>query len=145
MRPAGSSARAIRPIPPLPPRPPRAGGGGDVLLPSRSRSRSTMLADLDLLRARLSITSTRDDGILQASLDTAIAWVQDRVMADRWSRPDVQEAVILMASRLFKRRQSPEGVAGWDDLGVVRIVARDPDVEALLSQHLDAAWVMGIG
>ena len=49
----------------------------------------------------------------------------------------MQEAIILLASRLYKRRQSPEGVAGWGDLGVIRIIARDPDIEPLLEHNLD--------
>ena len=49
----------------------------------------------------------------------------------------MQEAIILLASRLYKRRQSPEGVAGWGDLGVVRILASDPDINRLLEHHLD--------
>lgn len=104
-----------------------------------------MIADLDMLRARLGLRSTADDGVLQASLETARVWVAERVMEGHWPLPDVQEAVLLMASRLFKRRQSPEGVAGWDDLGVVRIVSRDPDVQALLETHIEVAHTMGIG
>ena len=54
-----------------------------------------------------------------------------------FDEPEVQEAILLLAARLYKRRQSPEGVAGWGDLGVIRIVARDPDIELLLEHHLD--------
>jgi hypothetical protein len=42
-------------------------------------------------------------------------------------------ATLLQASRLFTRRQSPFGIAGAPDLGVVRLSARlDADVEVLL-------------
>jgi hypothetical protein len=44
---------------------------------------------------------------------------------------------VLLASRLYKRRNSPEGVAGWGDLGVIRIVASDPDIARLLEHKLD--------
>ena len=61
--------------------------------------------------------------MLRRALDVATAWVQERVTATGFDTPEVQEAIILFASRLYKRRQSPEGVAGWGDLGVVRILA----------------------
>lgn len=104
-----------------------------------------MIADLDMLRARLGIKTTTDDAILMSSLDTARAWVAERVIDSHWPLPDVQEAVLLHASRLFKRRQSPEGISGWDDLGAVRIIASDPDIRALLEMHLDVGRTMGIG
>lgn len=47
---------------------------------------------------------------------------------------DVTDATLILASRLFKRKNSPEGVAGWGDLGVVRITAVDVDVKNLLSR-----------
>lgn len=102
-------------------------------------------ADIDTLRARVGSTTTRDDVILQECLDTSTSWATDRVMADQLVSNEVQEAILLMASRLYKRRQSPEGVAGWDDLGAIRIVSHDPDIVSLMSQRIDAAHVYGIG
>ena len=47
--------------------------------------------------------------------------------------PDaVKQAAILIAIRTFKRLDSPFGVAGFGDIGVVRVGRTDPDVEALL-------------
>jgi hypothetical protein len=101
-----------------------------------------VITDLDALRTRLGTVGTKDDALLASCLDAATAWVEDRVYDIPDARlgqrhPEVTEAILLMASRLFKRRQSPEGVAGWSDLGAVRIVSRDPDVEALLERHID--------
>ena len=59
------------------------------------------------------------------------------MMASHFESAEVQEAIVLLASRLYKRRSSPEGVAGWGDLGVIRIVANDPDIAHLLEHHLD--------
>ena len=39
--------------------------------------------------------------------------------------------------RLYKRLGSPEGVAGWSDLGVVRILGSDPDIARLLEHKRD--------
>lgn len=97
------------------------------------------VADLDTLKAHLGIQTTRDDAVLQADLDAATRVVQQRVMVDSWLTDDVQLAVILSASRLFARRRSPEGVAGFANDGglVVRIIATDPDIRTLLEWNLD--------
>lgn len=44
----------------------------------------------------------------------------------------IKQATILMASRLYKRNDSPLGVAGFGEIGVVRVSRLDPDVEALI-------------
>jgi hypothetical protein len=50
---------------------------------------------------------------------------------------ETQEAILLLASRLYKRKNSPEGVAGWGDLGVIRIISTDPDITRLLEHKID--------
>lgn len=57
-----------------------------------------------------------------------------------WGWPAVPEAVfqavLLTANRLVKRRGSPEGVAGFDEFGVIRISSRDdPDAVRLLTPY----------
>jgi hypothetical protein len=44
----------------------------------------------------------------------------------------IKFATILLATRLFKRMDSPLGVAGFGDLGVVRVSRIDPDIDALI-------------
>lgn len=44
----------------------------------------------------------------------------------------VKQACILLAMRQFKRYDSPLGVAGFGDMGAIRVGRVDPDVEALL-------------
>lgn len=48
---------------------------------------------------------------------------------------DVKQACNLMAVRQYKRYDSPLGVAGFGDIGVVRVSRVDPDVDALLSPY----------
>lgn len=49
---------------------------------------------------------------------------------------DVQLACLIKSSALFERRNSPQGVAGFGDMGVVRISRYgDPDVVELLSAY----------
>lgn len=51
--------------------------------------------------------------------------------------PDqVAQACLIQASRLYKRRLSPEGLIGSPDFGFGRISRVDPDVEALLRPYV---------
>lgn len=45
---------------------------------------------------------------------------------------DIEQAALIQASRLFKRKDSPEGVMGSAEWGVVRLSRRDPDVWNLI-------------
>lgn len=58
----------------------------------------------------------------------------------RWGWPavpdEVQEATVLQASRLFKRKDSPEGVMGSAEWGVIRLSRRDPDVYGLIESFV---------
>lgn len=78
-------------------------------------------------------------------LETAMAWVYERVYPESVTDAEVQLAVVLLASRLYKRRQSPDGLAGWTADGVVaRIAATDPDIRSLLTLKRDMTQA-GIG
>lgn len=67
-----------------------------------------------------------------------------RVTAD-WGWPAVPdpivEATLLLANRRFKRRDSPEGVAGWAQEGPIRVSRFDPDIEDLVSPYV----IVGFG
>jgi len=47
----------------------------------------------------------------------------------------VKQAAVLLSMRQFKRFDSPLGVAGFGDIGVMRVGRVDPDVEALLMPY----------
>lgn len=104
----------------------------------------TLKASVDSLRALIGAQRSTDDPLLAVCLESAGAWVYDRVYTKDAQRPEVQQAILLLAARLYKRRNSPEGVAGWDEIGAVRIIARDPDIERLLEQYIDTYYVLGI-
>jgi len=101
-------------------------------------------ADLDSLRSMIGAKSTSDDKILSQCLEASGSWIYDRVRPSAIKNPEVVQAVLLLAARLYKRRLSPEGVAGWEDMGAVRVVARDPDIDRLIEQHIDAGKVWGV-
>ena len=48
---------------------------------------------------------------------------------------DIKQATILLAMRQFKRYDSPLGVAGFGDLGVIRVGRIDPDIESLIMPY----------
>ncbi|MFF0295552.1 phage gp6-like head-tail connector protein [Kitasatospora sp. NPDC004614] len=58
----------------------------------------------------------------------------------RWGWPavpdDVAQAALTQAMRLFRRKDSPEGVTGSAEWGVVRLSRRDPDVWNLIEPYV---------
>lgn len=48
--------------------------------------------------------------------------------------PEVRQAALIKAIRLFKRKESPYGVAGFGEFGVVRL-REDPDVVSLIEPY----------
>jgi hypothetical protein len=47
----------------------------------------------------------------------------------------VEQACLLLAARLFLRKESPAGVAGFGEFGAIRVRNNDPDVAALLGPY----------
>ena len=81
-----------------------------------------------------------DQAEVQRCLDAAIAYLTYRcdIVDDTEDPPapivpdDVRRACVMLTARLFSRRNSPEGAAGFGDFGVVRVTRIDPDIEAML-------------
>jgi hypothetical protein len=91
----------------------------------------------DQVRAFLGIrpADTYDDGALASATDAANdmvqTWRPDLVGVDPWPGRAIQ-AALLLAGRLYGRRNSVEGLAGYADMGAVPISRTDPDVMVLL-------------
>lgn len=49
---------------------------------------------------------------------------------------DIHQAALIQASRLFKRKDSPEGIIGSAEWGVRNLSRRDPDVWALVEPYI---------
>jgi hypothetical protein len=49
---------------------------------------------------------------------------------------EVLTSTIILGTKLFKRKDAPFGVAGFSDLGTVRIIQSDPDVKMLLDPYV---------
>jgi len=72
-------------------------------------------------------------------ITTGRLWSANRKVrvTTRWGWPEIPSAAsqanLLQATRLYRRKDSPEGVAGSADWGLVRVPNLDPDVKALLA------------
>lgn len=58
----------------------------------------------------------------------------------KWGWPtvpdEIGQAAALLASRLYRRKDSPQGVLGSAEWGLVRVSRTDPDVEALIAPYV---------
>lgn len=61
-------------------------------------------------------------------------------VTSRWGWPaipdDIEQAARLQAGRFYRRKDSPEGVAGSAEWGLVRVPRLDPDVAALVDPYM---------
>lgn len=83
------------------------------------------------LNAAIAHIGFRCDGELALIQDTADPYYYDEVVPE-----DLFNATLILTSRLFRRRLSPEGVAGFGDFGAVRVIASDPDIEMLITPYV---------
>ncbi|MFD4786594.1 phage gp6-like head-tail connector protein [Streptomyces sp. NPDC058459] len=74
-------------------------------------------------------------GLLRAGL-----WPDRIRVTARWGWPavpeDITEASLIQAQRLYKRKDSPEGIVGSAEWGVRNLSRRDPDVWALIEPFI---------
>jgi len=51
--------------------------------------------------------------------------------------PDnIEQATLLLANRRYMRKDSPEGVSGWNQEGAVQVSRYDPDIEDLVQPYV---------
>jgi hypothetical protein len=70
-------------------------------------------------------------------------WGIQRVrVTAKWGWPaipdEIKAATILLTARLWRRKDSPEGVAGFGDSGVIRVGRYDPDYDSLIGPYIRA-------
>lgn len=83
------------------------------------------------------------DGMPWTEVVYQAGWLGDttkiRVTA-RWGWPSVPDGVTqaaaLLAARLYRRKDSPQGVLGSAEWGVARVSRFDPDVESLIAPYI---------
>ncbi len=103
---------------------------------------STGPATLPLVKAQLGITDALDDDALTAAveavnqvvLELRVAQAADTEPApvDWEAWPRIVQGAVMLSARVFRRRNTPDGVAALADQGPVYVQRNDPDVAMLL-------------
>lgn len=96
----------------------------------------------ELKRDLNNITDNRDDGVLQAELDAAIAYAMavrpelnydnDPLNCNPAPNAAFRLGVIRQAGRWHARRRSPDATIAMGDLGTSRVPSFDPDIERMM-------------
>lgn len=96
-------------------------------------------AQLPTVRGQLGYadTDTADDVWLTTCIDATNAWARSNVRkvlavdGDTWPA-DIELGAVMLAARLARRRNSPDGVQAVTEAGVAFVARTDPDVALLL-------------
>lgn len=48
---------------------------------------------------------------------------------------EIKDATLILATKLFKRKDAPQGIVGFGDMGGMRLSANDPDVTNLIAPY----------
>jgi hypothetical protein len=73
---------------------------------------------------------------VQRCLDSVTASIEQRCdLPPEWPN-DVQQAVVMAAARLYRRKASGDGIVSVSGLGVIRVGSFDADIEAILANYL---------
>lgn len=114
-------------------------GAAPVLVETGSGSSFTAFTDYETGPDNAIVRGRAITSLLSPSSNWGRGTARVRVTA-RWGWPavpeEIEQATLLQASRLFKRKDSPEGVTGSAEWGVVRLSRRDPDVWALIEHFV---------
>lgn len=93
-----------------------------------------------VVKAYLQITDADDDDALDVSVAAVNALVRELPVADRHNTTDPDPAwsgsvvlgATMLAARLWRRKDSPAGVAAFGEFGPVYVQRNDPDVAMML-------------
>lgn len=122
-----------------------ADGPDGALLLVDDIGNTTGMTVLDGSSAVTAYETTPDNAVLDGQPVTGLllpsgTWGSRVKVTARYGWPtvpeDVQEAALIQAARLYRRKDSPEGIAGNAEWGVLRLSRRDPDVWALISPYI---------
>lgn len=80
---------------------------------------------------------TGDDLTLLELVITAVtAHIGDHYYLSDPMTESQELAIILQASRLWRRRDTPEGIIAFDEVGAIRVSRIDGDVQTLLTKKV---------
>ena len=86
-------------------------------------------------------SSPVNNEVLEQALEAATNRITQRCMDQFVEDPDawpeeINQAVTMLAARLYRRRFSVGGFEGFGDLGLARVPILDPDIEDLLVRYV---------
>ena len=97
-------------------------------------------ADAERVADWLRVDRNSVDLALLASVYAAVVeHVAENYIVDDPLTDAQQLAVWLQTARLWRRRDTPEGVAAFGDIGIIRVSVLDADVRALLKPKVNFA------
>lgn len=96
-------------------------------------------ADRESVKALLRVGGTSDDQVIDQVVAAVNSMVRDLPVAtppsstswDAWPER-VELGAVMLAARLFRRRDTPSGVQTFGDYGPVYVQRNDPDIAQLL-------------
>lgn len=102
-----------------------------------------MAVDPDAVRTRLvGENGTLDEDELARVCAAVDEWA-DRHYDVTDPPADFEQGLIMRASRLYRRKHSPDGISGADDLAPIRVPTFDAEEARLLSGRLKTAGLFG--
>lgn len=95
------------------------------------------MISVDDVKLWLRISDTTDDELISECVEATNVWVARRPVVVELDDPaawpaDVSLGAIMLAARLYRRRNTPSGIETYADAAVY-VPRRDGDVDALLS------------
>lgn len=102
--------------------------------------------DADNLKAFLGKDATLNAEAAEFAVNAAIGMARSWFYFDADTEDTDDNAlavscVLLQMSRLYRRKDSPEGIVGSNDFGSIRVTRFDPDIEAMAAPLRD--WSVG--
>jgi hypothetical protein len=114
-------------------------GAAPTLVETGSGGSFTAVTDYETGPDNALVRGRAVTSLLRTSTGWGSGTARVRVTA-QWGWPavpeEIEQATLIQASRLYKRKDSPEGVTGSAEWGVVRLSRRDPDVWALIEHFI---------
>lgn len=105
-----------------------------------------MITTKEAVRDWLGSPTNLDDAVLTSAWQAAEAYVGNRCSWEGQDADpavpapaDLVQAVNLLTARYLDRRNSPNGLVGFGDLGAARVPSGDIDVERLMNPWRDIA------
>lgn len=76
-----------------------------------------------------------NDPLVDVSLGAAVGHLSARLTIPAAIPDDLRMAALILGAALYKRQTTPDGTAGFSEVGIVRTVFNDPHVKMLVGPY----------